>query len=104
MSTSDDPLCPLCERVIPKTVPQSFHHLIPKLKGGKGGEKVLLHHLCHKEIHASLSESELATEFNTIERLKAHPRLERFIAWIAKRPPEFNSRAPSHRKQRSRRR
>ena len=100
---NDDPSCPLCGRVIPKDVPQSLHHLIPKLKGGKGGETVLLHHLCHKEIHASLSESELATEYNTIDRLKVHPRLERFIAWVAKRPPEFNSRAPSHRKKRKRR-
>ena len=106
MSLSDDlpPQCPLCERPIPPDVPQSVHHLIPKLRGGRAGPKVLLHHLCHKEIHASLSESELAVDFNTIERLKVHPRLERFIAWVAKRPPEFNSRAPSHRKKQKRRR
>ena len=104
MRPSDDPICPLCGRVIPKDVLQSLHHLIPKLKGGKGGETVLLHHLCHKEIHASLSETELAVEYNTIEKLKTHPRLERFITWVAKRPPEFNSRAPSQRKKRKRRR
>ena len=36
--------CPLCLRPIPPGVPQSRHHLIPKLRGGKGGETVLLHH------------------------------------------------------------
>ena len=54
-----DPVCPLCERPIPPDAPQSLHHLIPKLKGGKGGPTILIHHICHKEIHATLSESEL---------------------------------------------
>ncbi len=102
MMSQDDPSCPLCLRPIPNDVLQSLHHLIPKLKGGKGGETVLLHHVCHKEIHATLSEAELATEYHTIERLRAHPRLEKFIFWVAKRPPEFNSRVPSHRKKRRR--
>ena len=44
-----DPICPLCERPIPEDVPQSLHHLIPRSKGGKGGETVLLHHQCHKK-------------------------------------------------------
>ena len=57
-------ICPLCDRPIPKGAPQSRHHLIPKLKGGKGGDTVLLHHQCHKEIHARISESELATIFS----------------------------------------
>ena len=96
------PICPLCSREIPSDVPQSVHHLIPKLKGGNGGPKVLLHHLCHKEIHATLSEAELARGYATIEALRAHPRLARFIQWVAKRPPHFSSRAPSIRKKRKR--
>ncbi|NDH74546.1 MAG: HNH endonuclease, partial [Rhodobacteraceae bacterium] len=36
-----DPVCPLCERPIPPDAPQSLHHLIPKLKGGKGGPTIL---------------------------------------------------------------
>ena len=89
-----DPVCPLCLRPIPEGVPQSLHHLIPKLKGGKGGPTVLLHHICHKEIHAALSEADLAREFNTIAALRAHPRLARFASWVAKRPPGFLSRVP----------
>jgi len=50
--------------------------------------------ICHSEIHASLSETELARSFNSIEALRAHPRLARFIDWVARRPPEFRSRVP----------
>ncbi len=92
------PICPLCDRPIPPGVPQSQHHLIPKLKGGKGGPMVLLHDICHREIHATLTEAELARSFCTISALRAHPRLAKFIAWVAKRPPEFRSRVPGRRR------
>ncbi len=95
-----DPNCPLCGRPIPKGAPQSLHHLIPKLKGGKGGPTVLLHDICHREIHATLTEAELARDFNTPEALQAHPRLIKFIAWVQKRPPEFRSRVPGKRRKR----
>lgn len=93
-----DPICPLCDRPIPPDVPQSVHHLIPKLKGGKGGEVVLMHHICHREVHATLSEAELARQFNTPEALRAHPRLAKFAAWIARRPPGFASKIPGKRR------
>ncbi|RYH04025.1 HNH endonuclease [Salipiger sp. IMCC34102] len=95
-----DPICALCLRPIPPGVPQSQHHLIPKLKGGKGGATVLVHHICHKEIHATLSEAELARVYNTPEMLRSHPRLEKFAKWVAKRPPEFMSRVPKRKRPR----
>lgn len=95
---SETPVCPLCLRPVPPDVPQSLHHLTPRLKGGKGGPVVLLHHICHKEIHATLGEAELARRYNTIEALRAHPRLAAFIAWVAKRPPGFLSRVPGKRR------
>ena len=64
---------------------------------GKNGNTVLLHHICHKEIHASLSEAELARDYNTPENLRAHPRLAKFIRWVQKRPPQFTSRVPGKR-------
>ena len=86
-----EPICPLCERAIPDGVPQSLHHLILRSKGGKGGATVLLHYQCHKEIHATLSQGELARQFNTIQALKAHLRVETYIKWVGKRPPSFMS-------------
>ena len=92
------PLCPLCLRPIPPDVPQSLHHLVPKLKGGKGGQVVLLHHICHKEIHARFTESELARGFNTVDALRGSDRLHPFLNWVAKRPPGFLSRVPGGRR------
>ena len=94
------PVCPLCERPIPPDVRQSQHHLVPRLKGGKGGPTVLLHQICHNEIHATLTEAELARDYADIDALRAHPRLEKFIRWVAKRPPEFTSRTPGRRRKR----
>lgn len=73
--SGDGPVCGHCGRPIPPGVPQSLHHLVPKLKGGEGGPTVLLHHICHREIHAALTEAELARDFATPEALRAHPRL-----------------------------
>mgnify|MGYP000125393988 FL=1 len=92
------PICPLCLRPIPEGVPQSLHHLVPKLKGGKGGPVVLLHHICHKEIHARFSEAQLARQLNSAEALRAAPELQAFLAWIAKRPADFLSRVPKARR------
>ncbi|MDQ2089827.1 HNH endonuclease [Marimonas arenosa] len=93
-----DPICPLCDRPIPEGVPQSRHHLVPRLRGGKGRETVLLHQICHNEIHASLSETDLARAYCTIEALRAHPRLAKFIAWVGKRPADFRSKVPGKRR------
>ena len=92
------PVCALCGRPIPPDVPQSRHHLVPKLRGGKGGETVLLHQICHKEIHATLTETELARDYNSPNALRAHPHLAKFAAWVAKRPPGFNARSTGNRR------
>jgi len=89
---AEDPICPLCRRPIPHDARQSMHHLIPKLKGGAGGPTVRLHQACHDEIHAALTEGELAREWNTTDALRAHPQIARFVAWIETKPPEFDPR------------
>jgi len=93
-----DPICPICLRPIPPDAPQSLHHLVPKLKGGRGGPTVLVHHICHKEIHARFSEAELARHFNTAEAIRSDPRIAGFLAWVARRPPGFLSRVPKKRR------
>lgn len=95
-----DPVCPLCLRPIPGDVRQSEHHLIPRLKGGAKGPRVLLHQICHNEVHATLTEAELAREFNTVETLRAHPKLAAFFGWVAKKPPGFYRRSVGGRRKR----
>jgi hypothetical protein len=97
---SDDPICPLCLRPIPETAKSSLHHLVPKLKGGKGGPVIRVHQICHNEIHATLTEAELARDYDTPDKLRAHPRLAKFFAWVAKRPPGFHSKTPGGRRKR----
>ena len=92
------PLCALCERPVPPNAKQSLHHLVPKLRGGKGGPVVLVHQICHNEIHASASEAELARLWSTPEDLRRHPRLEKFVRWVRKRPADFHSKTPGARR------
>jgi hypothetical protein len=94
----NNPICPLCDRPIPPDAPQSLHHLVPKLRGGKGGPTVLLHQICHNEIHATLSEADLARTFNNAQALRTHPRLANFFKWVAKRPPDFHSKTSGGRR------
>lgn len=80
--------CPLCQReLIPGTIDD--HHLIPKLKGGRKGPVVTLHKVCHQFIHATFSENELARTYNTIEALLTHEAVQKFVAWIKKKPANF---------------
>jgi hypothetical protein len=104
MTERSEPICPLCDRPIPRDALQSVHHLTPKLKGGRNGPTVLLHEICHRTIHATFSETELAKEYMTVERLRAHPTIEKFIAWVARKDPSFHARNAGPRRGRRRRR
>jgi hypothetical protein len=86
--TSKDKLsiCPLCDRPIPESQ-KDAHHLIPKSKGGKKTE--FLHRICHKQVHALFTETELATKLNHAEVLRAHPEMQKFIAWVKNKPDHF---------------
>lgn len=100
---ADFPICPICDRPIPPEAKQSVHHLVPKLKGGSRGATVLVHQICHNEIHSVLTEAELAMHYNTVDALRAHPALARFVAWVSKKDPLFHSRSVgNHRKRKPR--
>ena len=82
-------LCKLCGR--PVDGPQlDLHHLIPKSQGGR--DTVPLHRICHRQIHALLTEKELAQRYATIEALQSHPDIARFVAWIRRKPAGFSER------------
>jgi len=84
-------LCPLCGRPLVAGSSIDEHHLLPRSHGGK--ITVTLHRICHQAIHATLSEAELARDFATIEALQRQPDLARFIAWVRKRPADYQDRS-----------
>lgn len=79
-------VCPLCDREIPPAQ-MDAHHLIPKSHGGKMTK--VLHRICHRQIHALFTETELARELNTIEALKNQNELKPFIRWVRTKPNDF---------------
>lgn len=88
-------VCPLCERLIAPSQ-RDAHHLIPKSHGGK--QTVLLHRICHRQIHALFSETELARQLNNVESLRAREELQSFIKWVKTKPDDFFERtSKSHR-------
>ena len=78
--------CPLCDRVIPPAQ-RDQHHLVPKSKGGR--RTAFLHRVCHRQVHALLTESELARQYATVEALLQHPELQAFVAWVKTKPEDF---------------
>ncbi|CAM3636805.1 HNH endonuclease [Polynucleobacter brandtiae] len=81
-------VCPLCLRLIPQSQ-QDAHHLVPKSRGGVA--TVLLHRLCHRQIHALLTETQLARHYPSIEALSAHPEIIKFIDWVKDKPADLNA-------------
>jgi hypothetical protein len=87
--------CALCGREEKTT----RHHLLPRTlhkrlkKRGVGPER--LHETidlctpCHKHVHQTLSEKELAEDYATPEALFAHPEIAKWRDWLALRPAGF---------------
>ncbi len=82
-------VCPLCEREIPDSQ-RDAHHLVPKSKGGRQTE--YLHRICHRQIHALFTETELARQFNSVEALLADSDIALFVAWVKTKPADFMER------------
>lgn len=85
-------VCALCERPLGARV--EWHHVVPKSEGGR--DTVALHPICHRTIHATATNAELARLYPTLDALRAHEDVRRFVAWIADKPPDFH--APTRRK------
>ena len=79
--------CALCGRAIGRKV--EWHHVLPKSQGGR--ETVPLHPICHRAIHAALSNKELARLYPTVEALCGQEAIARFLKWIADKPADFHA-------------
>jgi len=85
--------CALCKR---EEIQLTFHHLIPRtLHKNKWFKKrhsreqmregIDTCKNCHKAIHKFISEKEMGRNYNTLEKLLAHPQVNKFVEWIAVR-------------------
>ena len=87
-----DPHCWLCERPLGRRV--EWHHPRPKSRGGRA--TVPVHPICHRTIHATFGNVDLARIEADGERLTERAELASFLSWIAGKPPDFH--APTKRR------
>ena len=82
------PQCELCQRDCPKL---TEHHLVPrqqtKRKKQDPGPTTDICAPCHKQIHTLFTNKELARKLNTVDRLRSHPNMTKFLTWIRKQDP-----------------
>ena len=82
--------CVFCER---DGVNLTDHHLIPvtRHKNKKTKKEVPREERhktvdacrsCHNQIHIIWTEKELEREWNTVEKIKSHPDMQKFVQWI----------------------
>ena len=83
--------CRLCERDVPRGL-ITLHHLKPRQKGGRAEHRVPLCTPCHKQLHATFSNTDLARTFDSIESLRGAETLQPFLRWIRKQKPDRNFR------------
>ena len=86
------------------------HHLIPRTRHANKKNKktfdrtevrtrlALFCRPCHKQVHAVLTEKQLERDYNTLESLKAHDEIAKFIEWIKDKPPGTQVTVRSNRK------
>jgi 5-methylcytosine-specific restriction endonuclease McrA len=87
--------CQLCQRPFDysygrnrkkfSTGPPTAHHLIPRQKGGKKGEKIYLCVPCHKQIHKMFDNGELKKNYSTLEKLLESEKVRTWVEWIRRR-------------------
>ena len=81
--------CELCHRDVPIRL-ITLHHLKPKQKGGKAEHRTPLCKPCHKQIHATFGNTDLARVYDSLDALRAAPLLQSFLTWIRKQAPGRN--------------
>lgn len=84
----DAPHCALCERPLGAKI--EWHHVIPKSRGGR--DVVPVHPICHRTIHATLTEAELARDYPGMADVRQHPDIAKFLRWVAGKPADFHKR------------
>jgi len=92
--------CPLCGRPLVSGAGTDLHHPVPRSHGGT--ITVPMHRICHQTIHALFSERELAARYYSFAALLEDPAIQRFVAWVRKRPADYLDRTRWSRERRRR--
>lgn len=90
------------------------HHLIPvsrhknkKIKAAFSKEElsftVDVCRECHNQLHALISEKEMAESYNTMTKLLDHEGVAKYTNWVRKRQPECKISVRSSKQKRNRR-
>ena len=87
-------VCFLCGRALGRRV--EWHHPVPKSRGGRN--VVPIHPICHRTIHATLSNAELERGYASAAALRGHPEIAKFLDWVRDKEPDFH--APTRRRKR----
>ncbi|HJL20044.1 MAG TPA: hypothetical protein RMH99_30545 [Sandaracinaceae bacterium LLY-WYZ-13_1] len=93
--------CALCARDRPLT----FHHLVPRSLHRKKRFRrvytreelqrgVMLCRDCHDAVHRFVSEKELGAAYPTLDALRAHPQIAKFVRWVRTRGGRHRTRRP----------
>lgn len=85
------PTCALCCRPLGARV--EWHHPVPKSEGGE--RTVPVHPICHRAIHAHVSNHDLAANYADLDALRSREDIQRFLKWITNKPADFH--APTRR-------
>ncbi|MDQ4087994.1 MAG: HNH endonuclease [Pseudomonadota bacterium] len=89
---NEAPPCFLCGRPLGRRI--EWHHPVPKSRGGR--DTVPIHPICHRTIHATLTNAELERGYADAASLRGHPQIARFIDWVRDKDPDFH--APTRRR------
>lgn len=79
--------CWLCSRPTGETI--VWHHPVPKSRGGR--DVVPMHPICQQTLMANFTNSELQRHAMDVDALLANPSVSTFVAWVAKKDPDFNA-------------
>lgn len=81
------PECWLCGRPCGETV--VWHHPVPKSRGGR--DTVPMHPICQNMVITTFTNSELQRYGLDAGLLRLDPRIEKFVAWVSNKEPDFNA-------------